>query len=464
MTTLDAPRQKRQRQLHPVLVMLAVMLATMVLTHLVPAGKFQRQDGQVTPGSYAVVPKVNGLAAVLSPTAPAPTDSPARAAGVVALFAAIPAGMTRSANLIFMVMFAGGMFGVLRATGAIDAGVDRLLHLTSGNIYLLTSGLMVLVACASTFLGFMSEYLGIVPMILALGQRLKLPNLFAPLVIGAGMIGYAASVTNPIALAVAQPLAGLPVFSGLLPRLVIFTVMLGVGLVYVLFYLRRLPRLEHIPAPARLTARHVSVLMSLVIGGAALVAGTALWSWGSPELAAAFIAISVLLAWVGGLRPGATADAFLEGMNTMLLAALVIGLAAATTVILQSSQILDSIVQGIAGLIQGRERGVVAVGLMMSEMTFGALIPSVGGKAAVSMPILTPIAHLSGVSSQVTVTALLLGSGLTNMASPTNPVLLAILAIAKVSYGEWLRFVAPLWGMLVVIGFASLYLMSALGI
>ncbi|HWC00845.1 MAG TPA: hypothetical protein VG672_29265 [Bryobacteraceae bacterium] len=464
MTGLEARGDQRQRQLHPVLVMLAVLLATMVLTHLVPAGKFQRLDGVVTPGSYQVVPKVNGLTALLSPAAPAQTDSPARAAGIVALFAAIPAGMSRSANLIFMVMFAGGMFGVLRATGAIDAGVDRLLHLTSGNIYLLTTGLMVLLACASTFLGFMSEYLGIIPMILALGQRLRLPNLFAPIVIGAGMIGYAASVTNPIALAVAQPLAGLPVFSGLLPRLAIFTAMLGMGVGYVLFYLRRLPKVDHIPEPAQLTGRHLGVLMSLVTGGAALVAGTALWSWGSPELAAAFIAISVLLAWVGGLKPGATADAFLEGTNAMLLAAVVIGLAGATTVILQSSQILDSIVQGIASLIQGHQGGAVAVSLMMSEMVFGVLIPSVGGKAAVSMPILAPLAHLSGVSSQVTVTALLLGSGLTNMASPTNPVLLAILAIARVRYGEWLRFVAPLWGMLVIAGFAALYLMSALGI
>jgi uncharacterized ion transporter superfamily protein YfcC len=463
MTILEARQEKSRRQLHPMLVMLGVLLVTMILTHVIPAGQFERLNGQVTPGTYHVVPKVNGLRALLLPAVPAQTDSPARAAGIVALFAAIPAGMSRSANLIFMVMFAGGMFGVLRATGAIDAGVDRLLHLTSGNVYLLTTGLMVLLACASTFLGFMSEYLGIVSMILALGQRLKLPNLFAPIVIGAGMIGYAASVTNPIALAVAQPLAGLPVFSGILPRLVIFTVMLGLGIGYVLLYLRRLPKVDHIPQPVRFTGRHLAVLLSLVIGGAALVAGTALWSWGSLELAAAFIAISVLLASMGGLKPGPTADAFLEGTNTMLLAALVIGLAGATTVILQSSQILDSIVQGIATLIQGHQGGLVAVNLMMSEMIFGVLIPSVGGKAAVSMPILAPLAHLSGVSSQVTVTALLLGSGLTNMASPTNPVLLAILAIARVSYGEWLRFVAPLWGMLVAVGFAALYLMSIMG-
>jgi uncharacterized ion transporter superfamily protein YfcC len=240
--------------------------------------------------------------------------------------------------------------------------------------------------------------------------------------------------------------------------------MLGVGVGYVLVYLRRLPKVDHIPEPARLTGRQLGVLVSLVLSGAALVAGTALWSWESPELAAAFIAISVLLAGVGGLKPGAAADAFLEGTNAMLLAALVIGLAGATTVILQSSQILDSIVQGIASLLQGHGRGAVAMGLMMSEMIFGVLIPSAAGKAAVSMPILAPIAHLSGVSGQVTVTALLLGSGLTNMASPTNPLLLAILAISKVTYGEWLRFVAPLWGMLVAIGFAALYLMSTLGI
>jgi uncharacterized ion transporter superfamily protein YfcC len=323
---------------------------------------------------------------------------------------------------------------------------------------------MVLLACGSTFLGFMSEYLAVIPMILSLGERLKLPNLFAPIVVGAGMIGYAASVTNPIALAVAQPLAGVPVFSGFLPRLGIFIAMFGLGLGYVLFYLRRLPRIDHLPEEARLTGRQISVLICLMAGAAALMAGTAVWSWGSAELGAAFIAISAILAVVAGLRPGEAADAFLHGMNAMLLAALVIGLAGATTVLLQSSQILDSIVAAIASLIQGHTKGMVAVGLMISEMIFGVLIPSVGGKAAVSMPILAPIAQLSGVSGQVTVTALLMGSGLTNMAAPTNPVLLAILAISKVSYGEWFRFVAPLWAALVIVGFAALYLMSALGL
>ncbi len=228
MTPARTPGAKRHSHLHPMVIMLVMMLAAVALTHVIPAGKFLRYDGHVVPGSFQVVPKISGVPALLSAKAPSVSDSPARAAGFVALFTDIPAGMVNQANLIFMVMFIGGLFGVLRATGAIDAAIDRLLHITSGNVYLLTAGLMFVLACGSTFLGFISEYLAIMPLVLALGERLKLPNMFGPAVVCvASMIGYAASVTNPIVLAVAQPLAGVPIFSGIVPRSMIFAVMFG---------------------------------------------------------------------------------------------------------------------------------------------------------------------------------------------------------------------------------------------
>jgi uncharacterized ion transporter superfamily protein YfcC len=464
MTTADTPRLRRHGRLHPVLIMLVMVFAAAVLTHVVPAGKFDRHGKQVVPGSYHVSPKVNGLPALLSTTAPAETDSPARAAGLVALFTTIPAGMTKSATLIFMVMFVGGMFGVLRATGAVDAGVNRLLQLSSGNAYLLAAGLMLLLATGSTFLGFLSEYLAIIPLVMALGQRLGLPNLFVPaVVVMASMIGYAASVTNPILLSVAQPLAGVPIFSGFVPRFGIFGVMFALGLSYVLLYLRRLPKLDHIPEAAALTVRQVAVLLSVALGGTVLVIGTSLWSWGTAEHAAFFIAFALSLALVGGLRLGAAADAFLEGMKGMLLASVMIGLGSAMQIMLQSSQVLDSIVQGFASLIQDHRGSVVAGGMMAAEMVFDLLIHSTSALATTTMPILTPIAQLAGVSGQVTVTALLLGSGLTNMVSPTNGLLLAFLAASKVDYIEWLRFMAPLFAVFCLIGLAALSLMTAFG-
>jgi uncharacterized ion transporter superfamily protein YfcC len=465
MATTVAHDPRRHGRLHPVLIMLAMMLIAVALTHAIPAGKFHHFDKHVVPGSYQVVPKVNGLPALLSPTAPAETDSPARAAGFVALFAAIPAGMIGKSGLLFMVMFVGGMFGVMRATGAIDSGVDRLLQLISGNVYLLTAALMFLLACGSTFLGFISEYLALMPLMLALGQRLELPNLFAPAVVWvASIVGYTASVTNPVVLAVAQPLAGVPIFSGFLPRLVIFAVMFILGVGYVLFYLRRLPKIDHIPEAARLSVRHVGVLVSVVLGAAALVTGTGLWSWGNPELAAAFIAFSVVIALVGGLRPATATEAFVDGMQGMLLVCLMIGLSGAIEVILQSSQVTDSIVQGLASLIHGHTSPVVAGGMMGVELMFGILIHSMSALAAMSMPILTPIARLSGVSGQVTVTSLLLGSGVSNLVAPTSGLLLAFLAASKVGFVEWIRFIAPLFIVLCIVGFAALYAMTTLGV
>lgn len=437
-------------RLHPTLVMLVVILLAVAATHLLPAGKFQRHGKLVVPGSYKVVPKIAGPAALFAPTPPDAKDKPARAASLVSLATTIPGGMIKAAALIFMVMFVGGMFAVMRATGAIDAGVDRLLHLTSGNLYILTPILMIVLAMGSTFLGFISEYLVIIPIVSVIGQRMGLPNLFAMAVVTvAAKIGYAASVTNPVALAIAQPLAGVPVFSGMLPRLGVFALFLTLGIGFVLLYLRKVaPKAAAQTAAAldapRLTLRQTGVLLTLLAGSIGLIIGARLWDWGNPELAAFYIAMTVAIALVGGLGAGHTADVFVEGMKSMMLACLLVGLAAAVEIILRDSQVLDTIIADATRVAQGHAPPVVANALMVIEMGLDVVIPSVSGKATLSIPILAPIAAASGVGGQTLVIAFLLGSGLMNMVTPTSGMLLAYLATARVGYLQWLKFVAPL--------------------
>jgi len=462
---MSAPQViRRPRRLHPILIMLGMLLVAVLLTHVIPSGKFERHAGQVVPGSYHMVAKSVGAGELLAARTPAASDQPARAAGFVALLAAIPAGMIASSGLIFMVLFFGGLFGVLRCTGAIDAGVDRLMHLTSGNVYLLTLALMLVLALGSTFLGLYSEYLVIIPLVAVVGQRLGLPNLFSVAVVIVGArIGYAASVTNPVALAVAQPLAGVPVFSGLGQRLAIFTTMLILGVGYVLLYLRRVPKARYVPHAARLPLRQLAVLLCLALGGVAVLIATRLWAWSNVQLSGAFIGLSVALALAGHLRAEVAADAFIDGMKSMLLAGLLIGLAGAVAVILETSQVLDTLIDGITRVVQGHTPGLVAAGVMVAEMALDVFIPSVSGKAAISMPILAPVAHLSGLSGQMTVTAFLMGGGLTNLVTPTSGILMAYLAAARVGYGEWIRFIAPLFGLLCVVGFGALFILTALG-
>ncbi|WP_010161941.1 YfcC family protein [Sphingomonas sp. PAMC 26617] len=454
----------KRLHLHPILIVVSMLLLAAALTHILPAGKYERHGKQIVAGSYHEVSKENGLAAIVTAIPPSEADMPARAAGVVGLLKSIPAGMTQAASLIFMIMFVGGMFGILRTTGVIDAGVDRLLQLTAGNVYLLGCGLLLVLSCGSTFLGFSSEYIAIIPIVMDLARRLGLPNIFAVAVVAtADFIGYNASVTNPIALAVAQPLAGVPLYSGIAPRLAIFTLMIVVAMAYLAFYLRRFPRIAHIPDPRRLSLRQVAILLTLVVGAAGLVLGTGLWSWHTPELGTAFLALSIALAAIAGLAPAIAADAFLEGMKGMLLPTFLIGLAGGIGIMLQTSQVLDTVVEGISTILAGHSPALVASSLMFAEMVFGILMPSVSAKAAVSMPIMAPIAQFSGVSGQVSVTALVLGSGVVNMITPTNPLLLAFLAAAKVDYAEWARFILPLFLACCGIGFAALYLLGALG-
>jgi uncharacterized ion transporter superfamily protein YfcC len=464
MSETDKPAKKGHGFLHPVIMILVILVLAAVLTHILPSGRYERVNNKVMTESYQIVPKINGLPAILSTRPAAETDTPAQASGVVSFISAIPDGFVKKAELLFMVLFVGGLFGILRTTGSIDALINKMLFVTTGNIYILTAGVMLLLASGASFLGFISEYLVIVPIVLALGQRLGLPNIFAAaVVVVAGMIGYAASVANPILLSVAQPLAGVPIFSGMLPRLFVFVAMLSVSVSYVLFYMRRFPTFEYVPEPSLLTGRQSAVLIALLLGGIVLVVGTGVWTWGTGEHAAVFVALGMILALVGGLSAGEGADAFIDGMKSMVLPAVMIGLAGAMEIILRSSQVLDSTVHTLSALIDGQTPGVVAMGMMLGEMGFDVLIHSSSAKAAISLPILAPVAQLAGVSGHVSVMALAIGGGLTNMITPTNGLLLAFLAAAKVDYREWVRFIAPLFLILCLIGFATLWTMAMMG-
>ncbi|WP_069261779.1 YfcC family protein [Paraburkholderia nodosa] len=469
--TEDAKPETRPhgKMLHPVVMMLWVLAAALAMTWFVDAGRFERHDKLVIPGTYHVVPKSSDLATLVAPSVTKSTLDHAAPASLVSVFVAIPNGLIKNAPLIVMVMFVGGMFGVMKRTGVVDAGIDRLLQLTAGNVYVLAPLLMILIGLGSTLLGFISEYLVIIPMVMLLAKRLGLSNLFAvALVAIAAKIGYIASVTNPLSLAVAQPIVGVPLFSGLALRLGVFVVFLTIGVAYLLLYVRRSgyrreAAVEALHAPTPLSRRHKATLVILAFAAAALVFGTRELNWGNVELSAFYVAISIVTALVGRLDSRSASEAFVDGMKGMVLAGLLIGLAASVELILQNSFVLDTLIDYFTRLAHGRSSVWVANGLMAVQMLLDVFIPSVSGKAAVSMPIIGPIAQLSGVSGQASVLAFVLGGGLTNMVTPTSGMLLAYLATARVGFGEWIRFILPLFLVLLVLSSATLALAVVTG-
>ncbi|WP_211461110.1 YfcC family protein [Collimonas silvisoli] len=468
-TSTDSEKQDahgKSRMLHPVAMMLLIMLVAIGLTYLLDSGQFQRHAKLVIPGTYQLIPKERDLAALLaaSPAADTPVSGPERAypASLFSAMAAIPAGLAKSAPLVFMIMFIGGMFGVLRKSGALDAGIDRLLVRTGGNVYLLTPALMLAIAAGSTFLGLISEYLVIIPMMLILAQRLGLGPLYATALVAiAAKIGYLASVTNPLALVIAQPIVQVPLLSGAGLRLFVFILFLAIGVAYLLLHVKRsgytIPAELNQGSP--LSLPHRFVLMVVGASVVVLVIGTSAWKWGDIQLGAFYIFEGIIIAVVAGMSVRTACDAFVEGMKGMMLAGLLIGLAKAIEIVLHDSLVLDTVIYHLAAIVEGRSRIFAAEGMILVQMLLDVLIPSTSGKAAISMPILGPIGHLSGVSGQSVVLAFLFGNGLTNMITPTSGMLLAYLATGKVGYGTWLRFVFPLFAIftmlaMVVMAFA----------
>lgn len=436
------------KQVNPSLILLAIVFLALILTYAVDSGEFQRNGIAVVPGSYHVLDKDDSWGQLVSTAPRASNSESARPVSLPEAFMAIPQGIEKRAGLIFMVLFIGGMFGVLNKAGVIEAGLERLLGMTRGNVYVLVPFLMLAFSAGSTFMGLAKEYIMVVPLMVAMTTRLGLPNIIGlAIVVISVKVGYLGSISNPVALAVAQPLVGVPMFSGLSMRVAAYVIFLIVGVAFVLLSIRRLgfdASAEFVFKHAKLPARHVLNLLIMGVGIGFLVYASNRWHWKYPELSSYYLALSMLFAAVAGLGASDAATAFVDGMKKVLMAGVLIGLATAVEIILSTGQVLDTIVEGLSEMVGNHGPLVSAYGMFFAQLSLDVVIPSTSGQAAVTMPIFGPLGQLSGVTGQTTVFAFLLGNGLTNLITPTSSGLLVLLATAQVGWGQWARFIWPL--------------------
>ncbi|MEK6293749.1 MAG: Na+/H+ antiporter NhaC family protein, partial [Paraburkholderia tropica] len=201
-------------------------------------------------------------------------------------------------------------------------------------------------------------------------------------------------------LPVAQGIAGVPLFSGASVRLAVFVIAIFAAVGYFVFRLRhdKYEVLTSLPVEAAITRSQKFVLGVIALATVILVWAAPEFKWHNGELSASYIFLAIAIAVAGRLTAREAADAFVQGMKGMMLAALLIGLAATIELILQRSMVLDTVIDKLASLVTGKPPAVVAVGIMAIEAILDLLVPSTSGKAAISMPILAPIAHIAGLS------------------------------------------------------------------
>lgn len=456
-TKIASPPAMAAKQMNPTLVLLFIVLVAVVMTWILDSGHFQYDGKKVIPGTYQVIEKHYSLQQAIGF---GEQDSLVQPASLMDGFMAIPAGIIKQAGLIVMVLFIGGMFGVLNESGAITASLERLLSVTKGSIYILVPFLMLVFSAGSTFMGLAKEYLLVIPIVVALMNRLGMPNLIGLAIVAIAVkTGYLASVTNPYALSIAQPLVGVQIFSGLGMRVLAWILFTGVGTLYVLWAMRSHGNFSGDIAEfsrTKLSSRHFMMMLTLFAGIAFMVFAANQWHWKSTHLAAWYLFLSMVFAVMSGLGASVSADAFIGGMKKVLIAGLLIGLATAVEIVLSKGMVMDTLINKLVNLVGQHGAYASAWGMFICQLLLDIVIPSTSGQAAVTMPILGPLGQISGVPAQTTVLAFLLGNGLTNMITPTSSGLLIFLASAQVGWTQWAKFILPLFLLFMVMSLALL--------
>ena len=187
------------------------------------------------------------------------------------------------------------------------------------------------------------------------------------------------------------------------------------------------------------------------------------YGWWMADMAGGFLLIGIVATLLARLPVDEAVTAFVAGMKDMTVAAMVVGFARGIEVVLSDARILDTLVHGAAVVLQQVPRNVAVLGMLLYESCLNLMIPSGSGQAAVSMPLMAPLSDLLGISRQTAVLSFTCGDGFSNMVIPTSGILMAMLALAKIPYGKWLRFMLPLFGQLMLLAAVFLTLAVLLG-
>lgn len=441
-------------------ILFVLMMIAGILTVVVPAGQYTRieVDGRETidPNSFQFVEK---------PDYPfwrwflAPLEVLGSTSGLTVIV------------IIVVLFFAGGAFAVLDKTGTLRAFIGRIVRRFRDRKYLLLWMVSLAFMFLGATLGTFEEVVLLVPVMIALSYSLGWDAL-----VGLGMsilatnMGFSAAISNPYTLGVAQQLAGLPLFSGAWLRILIFVV------IYLLFgwflssYARKIdhdPRasLVHGEDTAErekyrsMDAAFVQVdprqnramnffglfLILIFLTMLAVPFVPAISDYALPMVGVLFLLGGLGAGFLSGAGAGTVWQGLVEGLGGLAPSVPLILMAASIRYIIDSGGVTDTILHAAAAPFTQLGAFPAAVVVYLLALGIEFFIASGSAKAFLMMPIVLPLADLIGVTRQTAVLAYIFGDGFSNLAYPTNPVLLISLGLTVVSYPKWMRWTAGLW-------------------
>lgn len=466
-TTPETTGKKKNgfRVPHVWTIILFCLILAGIMTYIVPAGEYARIDvaGRkvIDPASFRYIEQ--------SPITP------------FNWFVSIIEGLTASMSIMSMIWFTISATEIYTQSGTLRKMIAWLLKICKNNYILVMTAIMVFFSIRGA-MGAFELHIPFVPMTIALalacgcdvmtGLAIALIPTFASFAIGP---------INPYTVAVAQGISGLPVYSAMMFRVVLWLAICFTSMIYVLSYATKVKAdpsksisgfinpsasaetfdIEEMKKET-MTCRQKILTIMLLITIALQIVGPIQLKWGFAEIGAMWLISGILAGIVAGFDNYKICNVMADASAAIFAGVICIGLARSVSVVLTRGQVLDTVIYALSNPLQKLPDSVSALGMLTIQSIINFFIPSGSGQAAVTMPIMAPLSDIIGITRQTAVLAFQLGDGLTNLIIPTMGALVVYIGVAKIEFSAYLKWVLPLYGMLMAIGSMGLIIASVI--
>ncbi len=446
-----------QRIPHPIVMLFAIIILTAILSHIIPAGSFERElvDGRqrVIPDSYRAIEQTP--------------------LSFMDTFLAIPGGFASAIAIIFVVLSSGIMFGVLERSGMIENAVGTFMkHLGLERRYLVVILMTFVFGMLGVFVGYENN-IALIPIAaitsLAIGGDLMLA---AAISVGGVTVGFGLSPFNPYTVGTGHTIAEMPMYSGWLIRSVLCLSALSILAFFNIRYFKRILKNPERslslgidtkgfelskPLDSYSMTTNNWLIMAIFVGGmGAMLFGVFEYHWYINEISAIFLMISIAAGIAGGMSGRTISETALKSVSVVAPGAFMVGFATSIKVAMEMGNISDSIAYSLSQGLSQLPLYASAVAMSGAQSVINFFIPSGSGQALATLPIMIPLGDLLGLTRQTTILAYQIGDGVTNLFNPTLGGLIAMLAMCRIPFDKWLRFIIPIVGLILLVSWVVL--------
>ncbi len=454
----EGPRDKKPKKkkwidfenIHPYVVILSVVFAVFLLCMVLPSGEFQRIENAegdliVVAGTYEMIEK----------SVPSIFD----------LFLNIQLGFVDTASITFFIIFAYAFVYMLTKNGTMNVVLGGIASKLGDKTHFFIPISMVAFGLLGSTAGLYEEVYGLIPVFIGAAIALGYDAVVGGAIVFVGVAtGFAAALTNPFTIGIAQGVANVPLYSGMPFRIAVFVIFEIAVIAYVSHYAKKVKNdptksvlygsnisfSNHIELTnEKMTMTHKLSLAALVFTFGMCLYTTVTFGWYIDELAALFLMMFIVVGFLSKYTLGQIMDIFIEAAKEIMFGVMTIGFIRGAVITMETSAVLDTVIYYLSFFLVGTSQFVTSLGMLLSQNIINLFITGGPSQAMATMPIMAPITDLAGMDRQIAIIAFQFGDGFSNMFWPTGVAIeCGIMGIPMV---RWYKFMAPLFGIMLVL-------------